>query len=143
MPTKDRETQRRCSRNHYRRNKEQYLKRNRARADYVRGEIVKLKEASPCADCGGFFHYSAMDYHHRDRTKKAFEIAHAAVMRTMNVILAEIAKCDLLCANCHRIRTWKESVEGRKQQLLMRANDPQRVLEFPDFPAQASLELAS
>jgi hypothetical protein len=57
-------------------------------------------------DCGGRFPACAMDFDHRDPTTKV-----AKVMNHRNrvaPVLREIAKCDLVCANCHRIRTFRE-----------------------------------
>ena len=56
----------------------------------------------PCTDCGGRFPPECMDWDHlRD---KKFDLANANT-RSPASILAEIAKCELVCANCHRIRT--------------------------------------
>ena len=57
----------------------------------------------PCADCGGRFPSVCMDFDHV-RGEKLFQIGAANSRSTENV-LAEIAKCDVICANCHRIRT--------------------------------------
>jgi hypothetical protein len=69
--------------------------------------IEALKEA-PCMDCGGKFHPCAMDFDHRPGTLK-----HKAISRmvgdqyNLDSIMEEVAKCDLVCANCHRLRTWR------------------------------------
>lgn len=49
-----------------------------------------------------------MDFDHLD--DKEFEISKA-ISRNINLqrILAEIEKCDLICANCHRARTYLRS----------------------------------
>lgn len=47
-----------------------------------------------------------MEYDHRPGEKKLFTIARMVVaQRSWELIAAEIAKCDLVCANCHRYRT--------------------------------------
>jgi len=60
----------------------------------------------PCADCSRRFPPCAMQFDHRDGTAKM-----RAVTRTINrspaTILAEVAKCDIVCANCHRDRTYR------------------------------------
>ena len=66
--------------------------------------LRKLKDA-PCMDCGNRFPPECMDFDHV-RGVKAFEISRAAA-RTEEAVRAELAKCDLVCANCHRIRTRK------------------------------------
>lgn len=67
---------------------------------------AELKAGIPCAHCGGTFPPICMDWHHRDPTtksrKRLFNMGKAA-------FLAEIAKCDLLCANCHRIHHNQEA----------------------------------
>jgi hypothetical protein len=50
-----------------------------------------------------------LDYDHT-RGEKGFNIMHA-VKRQMNISLSaiaeEIEKCDLVCRNCHALRTWE------------------------------------
>lgn len=65
--------------------------------------LAQLK-AAPCTDCGGRFHPVAMDFDHRDPIEKLFVISKGP--KKLELVLAEIAKCDLVCANCHRVRTW-------------------------------------
>ena len=71
----------------------------------VQVTVRKLKEATPCSRCRGYFPYYVMDYDHRDPSTKKGDIGRLVASRTLSVVLAEIAKCDLLCANCHRIKT--------------------------------------
>ena len=69
-----------------------------------RAAVDRLKDG-PCRDCGGRFPRYVMDWDHV-RGEKVSEVAK---MRNSNApierILDEIAKCDLVCSNCHRIRT--------------------------------------
>jgi hypothetical protein len=46
-----------------------------------------------------------MDFDHRPGTTKLGEISKKLYFLGEKKLLAEIAKCDLVCANCHRIRT--------------------------------------
>jgi cytidyltransferase-like protein len=62
----------------------------------------KLRVA-PCLDCGGIYSPEAMDFHHV-RGPKRFNVANM-YNRKKELVLAEIAKCDLICSNCHRTRT--------------------------------------
>lgn len=73
----------------------------------VLGQWVRdLKEASPCTDCGQFYPSYVMDFDHLPEFTKTFQIAWAILQRfSREKIEAEIAKCELVCANCHRIRT--------------------------------------
>lgn len=68
--------------------------------------IQEAKHEKPCADCGEKHPYFAMDFDHRDPQQKSFEISKAgARCATEERLLTEIAKCDLVCALCHRYRT--------------------------------------
>ena len=66
---------------------------------------IREQKSKPCADCGGVFHWCAMDFDHRPGETKLFAIAASKGM-SWNALRAEIAKCDVVCANCHRIRTF-------------------------------------
>lgn len=62
----------------------------------------------PCVDCG----YSdpiALEFDHVRRQKK-FAVAggSGSFGRSIETIKKEIAKCEVRCANCHKIRHWKE-----------------------------------
>lgn len=77
----------------------------RQRRERMLAWLAELK-AAPCVDCGGSFLPCAMDFDHRDPAEKSFQISNAEG-KSKERILAEIAKCDLVCANCHRVRTWR------------------------------------
>lgn len=58
-------------------------------------------------DCGGRFHFRAMQWDHV-RGNKLDDIAEMVRKgRTREAILTEIAKCELVCANCHAVRTYE------------------------------------
>ena len=65
--------------------------------------LIELK-SKPCTDCHLTFPSYVMDFDHV-RGEKLFGIAHGMHNHTLDRVLVEIAKCDLVCANCHRIRT--------------------------------------
>ena len=73
-----------------------------------------LKANAKCMDCGveGLPAY-CYDYDHRDpRTKRASVSQLVNQSKGIQRILLEIAKCDLVCANCHRIRNWGPEKTG-------------------------------
>lgn len=72
------------------------------RIDYILAE----KQGKPCADCGGFFPPCCMDFDHIDPSTK-YENINGLKTAKMEILIAEIKKCELVCANCHRIRTTK------------------------------------
>jgi hypothetical protein len=59
-----------------------------------------------CVACQGVFPYYVYDFHHRDPTKKDVQF-NKLRRRSWEAIRAELDKCDLLCANCHRARHWE------------------------------------
>jgi hypothetical protein len=66
--------------------------------------IKSVKARTPCSDCGLFYPPVVMDFDHRPGEKKSRNVGYmtsagrAAVER-------EMAKCDVVCSNCHRLRT--------------------------------------
>lgn len=69
-------------------------------------EISREGRNKPCADCGKKYPFYVMDYDHV-RGIKGFNIATISVRKVSKEILfEEIAKCDVVCSNCHRERTW-------------------------------------
>lgn len=75
----------------------------RQRRGDIRALIQSFKKDKKCSRCG-FDDPHALDFHHRDAGQKDFRIALAVSGNySRERILAEIAKCDVLCANCHRI----------------------------------------
>lgn len=71
------------------------------------------KEKTPCKDCRNTFPHYVMEFDHvPERGLKVNTVSQMCNGNTSPQKLeAEIAKCDLVCANCHKVRTWH-----RKQQ---------------------------
>jgi len=74
-----------------------------------RKEFLAETKSKPCMDCGGSFPTECMDFDHRPGTQKLFGIATAWSV-PLPRLLEEINKCDLVCANCHRIRTYQRKL---------------------------------
>lgn len=68
-----------------------------------RNDINAIKVARGCFVCGYNAHPAALDFNHV-RGEKVFNISQDTKVAWVKV-LEEIAKCDVLCANCHRIHT--------------------------------------
>jgi hypothetical protein len=70
----------------------------------------------PCADCGGRFSPCAMDFDHRAPQAKRIAVSRMIGRAGTATIMAEVAKCDIVCANCHRVRTYRrrEADSGRE-----------------------------
>ena len=90
----------------YRRNKHFWRRRRERQRAEIKQFIDRAKQR-PCEDCGGCFPPVCLDFHHRDAKQKLFEIGAAArMLYPLNRVEQEIAKCDLICSNCHRIRSY-------------------------------------
>lgn len=89
-----------------------YAKRNKTRIRRYRNEkrtekqqLIRDLKSKPCADCGNTFHYCQMDFDHRRPNSKFKEISKLAnTACSVTALLTEVEKCDLVCANCHRLR---------------------------------------
>jgi len=63
------------------------------------------QKSGPCSDCGRCFPRVCMQFDHRDGETKTIEISRAVSKGlSIDFISSEIAKCDLVCSNCHHIR---------------------------------------
>lgn len=65
-----------------------------------------------CVDCGYEGPPFMYDFDHRDPKEKSFGVATGGVTRALDKLREEIKKCDLVCANCHRMRTHKQRCQG-------------------------------
>jgi len=96
------------------------------------GPIAKaLKEwmneikSQPCFDCGQSFEVCCMDFDHREGKEKSYNVASMfAHHYSRELIEVEIAKCDLVCANCHRIRTRDRRTGSGKYAVQKLYSDP-------------------
>ena len=90
---------------YYRDNPQKWADARRASKERVRSLILQeIEKRGGCADCPET-NPIVMDWDHV-RGEKLFHIAESANMgNSLKKVLEEIAKCDLVCSNCHRIRT--------------------------------------
>ena len=95
----------------------QHSKYNKA----VRARNIKIvqdhKKNKACYDCGGFYPAYIMDLDHLDPKTKIAKVSKLANQPiSAKRILAEIAKTEIVCANCHRIRTHKRRIRHDKRR---------------------------
>lgn len=96
--------QRNYTKEHYCKNKSYYLnkarKHDQKRIDWLR----EYKEGKPCTDCGIIYPFYVMQFDHlRDKIES---VSLMARLVGKDKLLEEINKCELVCANCHAIRTY-------------------------------------
>ena len=81
---------------------------------YLAQYLRDLKTKTPCVDCGINYPYYVMDFDHVRGVK------HANVMELVSTLSKkridqEIAKCEIVCSNCHRIRTHMRKMAKRNK----------------------------
>jgi hypothetical protein len=64
-------------------------------------------KSAPCADCGGRFHPAAMSFDHLPGSIKVLDIASIVRRGSVGLAVTEMEKCEIVCANCHAIRTFE------------------------------------
>jgi hypothetical protein len=96
------------------------LECNRKRqASYVNSEhsnkrkrqIIQEAKNVPCVDCKVKYPYYVMDLDHLPQHEKKFGLSNYP-RYTIAQIAEEIAKCEAVCSNCHRIRTYERGAFG-------------------------------
>lgn len=101
------------------RNHEQYAKnpayfndRSTQRRQELREFLQQQKMGRSCMRCGNS-DSRVLDFHHLERTGKEGRLSQAVAKNwSKERIVREIAKCETLCANCHRILHWEERGGG-------------------------------
>jgi hypothetical protein len=88
--------------------KSPYLERKRAHWRASAAMLDRLCDV-PCADCGRRFPPCVMQFDHRDPATKKFVISRSRT-RGHATLMAEVAKCDIVCTNCHRVRTYERRI---------------------------------
>lgn len=70
-------------------------------------EIIVQEKAKPCADCGSIYPHYVMDFDHLEPSKKLSKVSAMVYFKSEALLREEISKCEVVCANCHRIRTFQ------------------------------------
>lgn len=101
---------------HYLANRDDYIRREVARINKYRIENRPLMLAyllgHPCVDCGETDPVK-LDFDHRDPSEKRGNVSELAMRKPWRLVLVEIAKCDVRCANCHLKRTAQQFNWGK------------------------------
>jgi hypothetical protein len=86
------------------------VKHRKKRSLELKNFVNELKN-KPCMDCGIQYNPWQMDFDHKPGMIKKFNISFKVGNgnTTIKALREEIAKCDIVCANCHRDRTYKRT----------------------------------
>jgi len=117
-----------CSRAWYLENKDEHIKnayrRTKAQRLIMWGRLGAYLLEHPCVDCGEA-DLRTLEFDHRDRTDKVATVAQLISRGTSwETLLTEIEKCDVRCANCHRVRTsgqlgwWRTAAEAARREVV-------------------------
>ena len=82
-----------------------YVRYTRPLVEQKTAEIHNYQIEKGCMDCGYNKHPAALEFDHRPGTKKSFNIGEQMGTYSREKLWEEIEKCDVVCANCHSIRT--------------------------------------
>lgn len=108
----------------------------------IRALLTKLKSV-PCADCGGTFDPVCMDFDHREPGNKLAAVSSLVGRHSEQAVLAEVAKCDVVCANCHRLRTYRRrDHEAWRNEKRSVEPQPERQLGLPNLDAELECRVA-
>lgn len=103
MPYKDKDKQKAAQRRNYLENKERYHANQVRSRDRARDYVNSVKDVSACKVCGVSDNV-VLEFHHREPKLKKCSISKMIKDKySISNIQKEIDKCDVLCANCHRL----------------------------------------
>ena len=92
---------------HYQKYGKKVIKRVLIRVRKIRDTITEYKKTQRCKDCG-INDYRVLDFDHLPEHKKFKEVALMITNGySLERIFEEINKCEVVCSNCHRIRTFE------------------------------------
>ena len=87
--------------------KEKVNKRNNHNREKQTNKIREYKEALGCADCKLKFPHYVLEFDHLPEYEKIGSPSGVVRKYSWEKAVEEIDKCDVVCANCHSIRTWE------------------------------------
>jgi hypothetical protein len=91
----------------YQENKAKHISYVRNRGKKIEAWFREYK-SKPCCEKCGENHFAYLDSHHKDPQDKKFAIGRPRNRGSLKGLKEEIAKCRILCANCHRKQHWNE-----------------------------------
>jgi hypothetical protein len=81
--------------------KKEHCEKIKKKSDGVKQKLVDFK-GGKCEKCGYAKCLNALQFHHLDPKQKKFGLDKNSILRnSWDLILIELEKCELLCANCH------------------------------------------
>lgn len=106
-------------------------KASRKLHDKRRAILQEEKLKRGCIDCGYNKHHAALDFDHVSG-EKCFELSKS-VSRTIESMMAEMAKCVVRCSNCHRIKTFEQRQMAHDKKRIKGTIDAKIPQDFGQF----------
>lgn len=69
-------------------------------------ELQMFKEGRGCEECSIAYPHYVLEFDHRPEFKKIDNVYRVFKKFGKDKAWQEVAKCDVVCANCHKTRTW-------------------------------------
>ncbi len=119
-----------CKRAYYRQKHPAVIIRYSRRAHIYKIKMARVK----CMDCSLLITHNTMsvfEMDHRDPALKLFEVSYTRSRdRTPQAIEDEALKCDMVCANCHRIRTATNGDIAKGHARFVSTIEPAQISQF-------------
>jgi hypothetical protein len=98
----------------YQKNKAIQIARNEQNKKNKKEKIKKYKEERGCSRCGEK-HISCLQFHHKNPNEKESDI-NSLIKRNLSIekIMIEIEKCEVICANCHFKHHWNGRLDKQE-----------------------------
>jgi DNA-binding CsgD family transcriptional regulator len=93
--------------------KQKNKERSQKRREMINKIIANIKEDSGCKDCNTKYPYFVLEFDHI-KGKKVGDISKMTRWYPIEIILEEIKKCEVVCANCHRFRSHERNKKIKK-----------------------------
>jgi copper oxidase (laccase) domain-containing protein len=98
---------------YYQKHKVEARSKQKSQREHIRRLVQEHKERAGCMDCKQMHPYYVLDFDHRDGMTKVDGVCGLVKSGcSLEVVMKEVQKCDVVCANCHRIRTHQRQFAG-------------------------------
>lgn len=112
----NREKMQKYRRDWYQRNKQRGMIAVAKRKDEMRTWLRDYKRSCSCVVCGET-HPACLTFHHRNPSEKLIEVSITIQYGfAKERVLAEIEKCDVMCANCHAKLHWAKLYDEKDME---------------------------
>ena len=81
----------------------------------LKRQLWNIKEKSGCVDCGEKYPHYMLDFDHIPGFEKIGNVADVVTNYSWKKGMEELEKCEIVCANCHRIRSYQRNQNNYKK----------------------------